>query len=84
MRGYAVVDGDGAWIVYYGYKIKCPMNPSEMNLAARFRRYGHSADAESQSSEAPLAQAQTLAQPQGWLARIHAAFLIPKVNKCSN
>ncbi|HET6250602.1 MAG TPA: hypothetical protein VFE47_23140 [Tepidisphaeraceae bacterium] len=36
VKGYAVVNGANAWIVYYGYKIARPVNPSEMSVAARF------------------------------------------------
>lgn len=35
VRGYAVASGFSAWIVYFGYKINYPMNPSEISLAAR-------------------------------------------------
>src|SRR6185437_7437827 len=35
VRGYAVTDGFSAWIVYYGYKVQRPMEPAELNLAAR-------------------------------------------------
>jgi hypothetical protein len=36
VKGYAVVNGADAWIVYYGYKTYRPLNPSELNVAARF------------------------------------------------
>jgi hypothetical protein len=35
VRGYAVTNGFSAWIVYYGYKVLRPLEPSELNLAAR-------------------------------------------------
>jgi hypothetical protein len=36
VKGYAVVNGFDAWIVYYGYRVKSMPNPSELSLAARF------------------------------------------------
>jgi hypothetical protein len=35
VRGYAVVDGFNAWIVYFGYKVSRPINTAELGLAAR-------------------------------------------------
>ena len=35
VRGYAVVDGFTAWIVYFGYKVNRPPNPGELNVANR-------------------------------------------------
>ena len=35
VRGYAVVDGFTAWIVYFGYKVNRPINTAELGLAAR-------------------------------------------------
>jgi len=35
VRGYAVVNGGDAWIVYFGYKSNRPPDPAELSLAAR-------------------------------------------------
>lgn len=35
VRGYAVTSGRDAWIVFYGYKVKRPLSPTELSLAAR-------------------------------------------------
>ena len=35
VRGYAMTDGGDAWIVYFGYKVNRPPDPSEVSLAAR-------------------------------------------------
>jgi hypothetical protein len=35
VRGYVVVDGFTAWIVYFGYKVNRPINTAELGLAAR-------------------------------------------------
>src|SRR5690242_4628858 len=35
VRGYVVVDGFSAWIVYFGYKVNRPINTAELGLAAR-------------------------------------------------
>jgi hypothetical protein len=34
-RGYAIVDGLDAWIVYFGYKVDAPPEPADISLAAR-------------------------------------------------
>lgn len=36
VRGYVVVDGFSAWVVYFGYKASRPINTSELALAARY------------------------------------------------
>jgi hypothetical protein len=36
VKGYAVVDGFSAWIVYFGYKKNHPANESELDLAAKY------------------------------------------------
>src|SRR5688572_110303 len=35
IRGYAVVNGFQAWIIYFGHKAKLPLDPAELSLAAR-------------------------------------------------
>jgi hypothetical protein len=35
VRGYAVVKGLDAWIVYYGYKVGHAPDPAEVSLAGR-------------------------------------------------
>jgi len=35
IRGYVVVKGLGAWVVYFGYRTKFPPNLGEISLAAR-------------------------------------------------
>jgi hypothetical protein len=35
IRGYVVVKGLGAWVVYFGYRTKYPPNLGEISLAAR-------------------------------------------------
>lgn len=35
VRGYAFVNGNDAWIVYFGYKADRPPDPAELSLAAR-------------------------------------------------
>jgi hypothetical protein len=35
VRGYVVVSGFQAWVVYFGNKVKLPPDPAEMSLAAR-------------------------------------------------
>jgi hypothetical protein len=34
-RGYAIVKGSDAWIVYMGYKLNVPPDPADISLAAR-------------------------------------------------
>ena len=35
VRGYAIVSGFEAWVIYFGYKSKFPPDPAELSLAAR-------------------------------------------------
>jgi len=35
VRGYAVTNGNDAWIVYYGYKLQYPPNATELSIAGR-------------------------------------------------
>lgn len=35
VRGYVVVNGFDAWVVYFGYRVKYPMDVAEISLAAR-------------------------------------------------
>jgi hypothetical protein len=35
VRGYAITRGFDGWIIYCGYRVTRPPNPSEINLAAR-------------------------------------------------
>ena len=35
VRGYAVVQGLQAWVIYFGYKWNLPIEPAELSLAAR-------------------------------------------------
>lgn len=35
VRGYVVVDGFQAWVIYFGHKVKMPPDPAELSLAAR-------------------------------------------------
>lgn len=35
VRGYALAQGFEAWIIYFGYKVNYPPDPSEISLAAR-------------------------------------------------
>jgi hypothetical protein len=35
IRGYVVVKGLSAWLVYFGYRVKCPPNLGEISIAAR-------------------------------------------------
>ena len=38
VRGYAMVNGFEAWVIYFGYKSKFPPDPVELSLAAARRR----------------------------------------------
>jgi hypothetical protein len=35
VRGFVVVDGFRAWVIYFGHKAKLPPDPAELSLAAR-------------------------------------------------
>jgi hypothetical protein len=35
VRGYAIVSGFEAWVIYFGYKTKFPPDAAELSLAAR-------------------------------------------------
>jgi hypothetical protein len=35
IRGYTIVQGLQAWVIYFGHKYKLPLDPAELSLAAR-------------------------------------------------
>ena len=60
VRGYVVVSGFQAWVIYFGHKIGFPPDPAELSLAARtadsiMPNLGDSKQKESVSPSSPVA-----------------------------
>jgi len=57
IRGYAIVDGFSAWIVYSGYKVARPVNPEELSIANKYVESVVPTNGEKRPSNANLADA---------------------------